>query len=49
MRLDVSKEEIPAAYRLSEGTKFLPIYRPEYIDPTPARKVVEEALGGQKK
>ena len=49
MRLDVSKEEIPAAYRLSEGTKFLPIYRPEYIDPTPARKVVEEALGGQKR
>jgi hypothetical protein len=49
MRLDVPKDEIPAAYRLTEGTKFLPISRPEYIDPGPARKVVEEALAGQKR
>jgi iron(III) transport system substrate-binding protein len=49
MRLDVPKDEIPAAYRLVEGLKLLPIYRPEYIDTTPARKVVEEVLGVRKR
>ena len=47
-RLDIPKEDIPASYRLVEGIKYLPIYRPELIDSGAARKVVEEALGANK-
>lgn len=44
VREDLSKDHIPAAYRLSRGGKFFPAYRPEYIDTKAALKVIDEAL-----
>jgi iron(III) transport system substrate-binding protein len=43
-REDVSKDHLPAAYRLTKGGKFFPAYRPEFIDTKPAIKVIDEAL-----
>ena len=44
VREDLSKDHIPAAYRLGRGKNFFPAYRPEYIDTKPALKVIDEAL-----
>ena len=44
VREDLSKDHIPAAYRLSRGEKFFPAYRPEYIDTKAAFKVIDEAM-----
>src|SRR4029434_3996480 len=44
VREDLSKDHIPAAYRLGRSEKFFPAYRPEYIDTKPALKVIDEAL-----
>ncbi len=48
LREDVPKDHVPPAYRLVTGQKFLPAYRPEYIDINPALKVIEEALAKKK-
>lgn len=44
VREDLSKDHIPAAFRLGRGEKFFPAYRPEYIDTKAALKVIDEAL-----
>jgi ABC-type Fe3+ transport system substrate-binding protein len=41
VREDLSKDHIPAAYRLGRGEKFFPAYRPEYIDTRAALKVID--------
>ena len=43
-REDVSKDHLPAAYRLNKASKFFPAYKPEYIDTKGALKVIDEAL-----
>jgi iron(III) transport system substrate-binding protein len=48
LREDVPKDHVPSAYRLVTGQKFLPAYRPEYVDIKPALKVIEEAVATKK-
>ena len=43
LRMDVSKDEIPARNRLNPGVKYVPQWNPDYFDMKPIAKVISEA------
>jgi len=43
LRVDVSKDEIPARNRLNPGVKYVPQWNPDYFDMKPIAKVIAEA------
>jgi iron(III) transport system substrate-binding protein len=43
LRVDISKDEIPARNRLNPGVKYVPQWNPDYFDMKPIAKVIAEA------
>jgi ABC-type Fe3+ transport system substrate-binding protein len=43
LRMDISKDDIPARNRINPGVKYIPQWNPEYFDMKPITKVISEA------
>ena len=43
LRVDISKDEIPARNRLNPGVKYVPQWNPDYFDMKPIAKVIADA------
>ncbi len=48
LRMDISKDDIPARNRLNPGVKYLPQWNPDYFDMKPIMKVIAEGQAEKK-
>jgi len=44
MRIDISKKDIPRAYRRRKGAEYFFVATPQYTDMRPIYKVINKAL-----